>query len=200
MREQRAERLLYLMTQLPDEMLDEAIVYQKPAPRIVFWNKGALVAACLCICLIGGLAWGNTLRNPIGETGSTGAGVAAGGASGAQGVKPTLAPSTDQTGARPADSTDESLTDTTQTVAGTSDGEIGMMVSEFWYKGQLYVDTGIVLEKLPDSCQAFGALLGENWLTQDKALIGAKVYRMEGDDVGLYVETVGGYRYYGKGQ
>ena len=55
------------------------------------------------------------------------------------------------------------------------------------------MDTGIVLEKLPDYCQAFGPLLGANWLTQDKTLIGAKVYHMQGDDVGLYVETVGGY-------
>ena len=212
MREQGAERLLKLMSQLPDDLLEEAVSYQRPvsriAPRMMLWSKGALVAACLCVCLIGGLAWSNSLQNSMGETGgagNTGAGVAAGGAFGEQAVKPTLAPPTEQTGARPIDSTDETPMASTEATPESGSGTVGMMVSEFRYKGQLYVDTGIVLEELPESCQLQGTLAGNGlateaeWITQDPALVGAKVYHMAGDDTGFYVETAGGYRYYGKG-
>ena len=208
MREQGAERLLHLMTQLPDDLLDEAIVYQKPVAPKMFWNKGALVAACLCVCLIGGLAWGNTLRGVEPETEVskvTAGGVTAGGAAGGHEVKPTLAPPTEQTGARPADSTDEAPMNGTDATGESSSGTVGMMVSEFWYKGQLYVDTGILVEELPDSCRLQGAMSGNgliaetDWVTKDPVLMGANVYGAEGDDTGFYVETESGYRYYGKG-
>jgi len=198
MREQGAERLLHLMTQLPDALLEEAISYQVPKIRTISWNKGHLVAACLCICLIGGLAWG-LQREPLEETGATTLGIVAGGTAGGQGEKPTLAQSDDQTGARPVDSTDESPADSTDSAFHNGNSDIGMMVSEFWYGGQLYVDTGILLEELPESCVLLEPILGEDRVTKDKDLIGANVYRKEGDTDGLYVETEGGYRYYGRG-
>ncbi len=204
MREQGAERLLYLMAQLPDELLDEAVSYQKPAVRTVSWNKGALVAACLCICLTGGLMW-STLRESVGETGATTLGGISVGTAGGQGEKPTLSPSVEQTGARPVDSTDEIPVDSTNETSENATSGVGMMVSEFLYRGQLYVDAGILLEALPDGCVLQGVLPGSglttetDWITKDPSLAGARVYRMEEDQAGLYVETVGGYRYYGKG-
>lgn len=214
MRGQGAERLLHLMTRLPDELLDEAISYQKPVSDskpgswMVFRSKGALVAACLCVCLIGGLVWGSTLGEAGGETGATKVtvgGVTAGGAAGGHEGKPTLAPPTEQTGARPVDSTDEIAVDSTNATPDNAAGEVGVMVSEFFYKGQLYVDTGVLLEELPDDWRLQGVISRSNfasemdWVTKDPALMGAKVYGVDGDDDGFYVETEGGYRYYGKG-
>lgn len=175
-----AARLMRLMTGLPDELLEEAISYQKPAVKNISWNKGAWVAACLGLLLIGGLAW-DAWQDPLGEMEPTMAGVSTGAAGGQ-----TLAPGTGQT----ADPT------------GAGDA----VVSGFCYDGQWYVSSGWILTELPGNCVYQGTLYTkedivetqmEDWVTRDPAMAGAKVYRMVGDYTGFFVETETGYEYYG---
>ena len=181
----KEERLLALLTQLPDDLLEEAVTYQKPAAKIVPGNQGALVAACFCAFLIGGLVWSTVLEQRE-DAKTTAAGwttVAAGG----QTLAPTGGQVTDATGATSA------------------------AISEFCYEGQWYGASGFLLTELPAHCVYQGVLyceepdaetqaimtVMENWLTRDPALAGAKVYRLVGDYTGFYVETEGGYVYYG---
>lgn len=180
MKEKQAERLMNLMSQLPDELLEEAVSYQAPRSRTIPWNKGHLVAACLCLCLIGGLAW-SLNQEPLEETKATMAGVITGGTSG-QGEKPTLAPGGGPTGAGSVVSTD------TET-----------LISEFYYQGELYVDTGVMVEELPEACTWIGRLTGEDGTARDQSLFGSEVYGIEGDKTGLYVRTEDGYRHYERG-
>ena len=189
MREQGAERLLFLMTRLPDDMLDEAISYQKPASQNaspkVFWNKGALVAACLGLFLIGGLAW-DALQDPLGGNKMTEAGISAGGIGG-QTLAPTGSTGMDQTGAG------------------------GIISLQFWYDGEWYAPTSWTTTELPGVCVHLGTLVYEelsgetqavmsmkDWMTQDPGMTGAKVFRMVGDYKGFFVETEAGYVYYSK--
>lgn len=180
---QAAARLLGLMTQLPDDLLEEAAVYEKPVAKTVSRNKGALVAACLSVFLIGGLAW-DWLYDELEQTKTTAAVETQGGVQG-QTLASTKASTMAPTGAEEA------------------------MVAEFWYDGQWYVASGFHLTELPDSCvyqetlhgdettdETQTILIMENWLTRAPALAGAKVYRMAGDDMGFYVETESGYGYY----
>lgn len=180
MSERKAERLLYLMTQLPDEILDEAHSYQISAPKRISWHKSGLVAACLCICLVGALAW-NWLQEPTQ-------------------LQPTEAHNTQPEGDVGGTSSRKPLDPT----GGTSVREpleptqSAVKISEFWYEESLYVDTGVLLEELPEPCILLESSLNGNRLTKDKDLIGANVYQVPEDLSGLYVEEARGYRYYAR--
>ena len=181
MKEKQAERLLDLMSQLPDELLEEAIDYQKPAVVKTSWNKGSLIAACFGVFLISGLLWG-TLRDPMGENIPTEAGIAAGGAE-------------DLTSA----STAPQEVDPTGGVQGVTQG--------FWYDQTWYVGSANMITELPADYEYQGSLFYRepttepetqmaDWLTNDDTLDGAKVYGKKDEPKGFYVETEDGYVYF----
>ena len=183
MKEKQAERLLELMSQLPDELLEEAIDYQKPAVVKTSWNKGSLIAACFGVFLISGLLWG-TLRDPMGENIPTEAGIAAGGAENV-----TLASTTPQE------------VDPTGSISGEMQG--------FWYDQTWYVGSINMVTELPADYEYQGSLYYQepttepethmaDWLTDDDTLDGAKVYGKKDDPTGFYVETEVGYVYFGR--
>ena len=177
MKEKQAERLLELMSQLPDELLEEAIVYQKPAAVRTSWNKGSLIAACFAVFLISGLLW-ETLREPLGENIPTEAGITAGGA-----LASTAPQEVDPTGA--------------------AQGEM----QGFWYDQTWYVGSTNMVKELPADYEYQGSLHYQepttepethmaDWLTDDDTLDGAKVYGKKDDFTGFYVETEDGYVYF----
>lgn len=181
----RENRLLDLLGQLPDELLDEAMIYRKPVAVRRKWSRSGLMAACLCAVLLGSLAW-ESLHEEAGfgqETTMAGVGedtmgAAAGGAvtgtSGSTGSVPTEA---------------------------VANGEnIG-----FWYEGQWYVPAvEAMLTELPEEAKYLCPLYrGEDntsvpmkdWHTAEISLVGSKVYRIEGV-AGFLVEEESGYRHY----
>ena len=183
MKEKQAERLLELMSQLPDEMLEEAVVYQKPMSGKRSWNKGSLIAACFAVFLISGLLW-ETLREPMGENIPTEAGIAAGGAENV-----TLA------------STAPQEADPTSGVQGVIQG--------FWYDQRWYMGSSNVITEIPADYEYQGSLIYQepttepeiqmaDWLTDDDTLDGANVYGKKDDPTGFYVETEVGYVYFGR--
>ena len=182
---EKENRLLDLLGQLPDAMLDEALTYRKPVRVRRWWNRGGLVAACVCAVLLGSLVWdalydeaGFGQETTMAGIGDTTMGAAAGGA---------VTGASDSTGSTP-------------TAAVVNGENIG-----FWYAGQWYAPTGeAVMPELPEEAQYLCPLYREeahagvpmkDWHTAEGSLVGRKVYRIEGIE-GFLVEEENGYRHY----